>query len=277
LDLRTYPTFHDVSPEYFGVTGTRILQGRVFADREEGTVMVGESMARYFWPGQSALGKCLILRDPGGPCHRVVAVVEDSRRRVVDAPALHFFVPRSADATGGTILLRVDPRRWTAVAAAVRRELAGSFDAESLHMARMTETLEPELRPWRLGAQLFATFGVLALLITMVGTYTLMAYAVSQRTREMGIRIALGARLQDISNLVLGQGLKVVALGSVIGVAIALALGRIVESLLFGVTPRDTAAIAAAVGVLFLTGTVASLVPALRAGSVDPVEALSAE
>jgi putative ABC transport system permease protein len=130
------------------------------------------------------------------------------------------------------------------------------------------------LRPWRLGAQLFTGFGLLALLVTIVGAYGVMAYAVSQRTHEMGVRMALGAGMPDILALVVSGGMRVVAIGVVVGIALSLALGRIVESLLYDVTPYDPVAMAWAAGVLLVTGVMASFVPAWRAGHVDPAETL---
>jgi putative ABC transport system permease protein len=138
----------------------------------------------------------------------------------------------------------------------------------------MSEAIEPQLRPWRLGTQLFTTFGLLALLVTMVGVYSVIAYAVSQRTHEMGVRMALGARMSDILGLVVGGGIRVVAVGVVAGISLSLALGRIVESLLYDVTPYDPVVMAGAAVVLLATAIVASFVPAWRAGRVDPAKTL---
>lgn len=279
LPPESYPGYNTVSPGFFAVTGMRILEGRGFDDGEEdGVVVVSETMARTLWPGESALGQCLRLGDPDGPCSEVIGVVEDSRRRqVIEEPTLQYFRPRRADAAGGMILLRVDPPRWSSVAQAARAELLPRFEERSVRMGRMTEALEPQLRPWRLGAQLFTAFGALALVVTVVGVYSVMAYAVSQRTHEMGVRMALGAKLRDVLRLVVGEGVRVVALGAALGVAAALALGRLVESLLYGVTPRDPWAMAVAAAALLATGALASLVPAWRAGRVDPSQVLRQE
>jgi putative ABC transport system permease protein len=203
---------------------------------------------------------------------------------VIEEPTLHYFVPlapASAAASPFTapraIVMRIDPGRWNATAAAVQAVLADHFDPRVVRMGRMVDTLEPQLRPWRLGAQLFTAFGLLALLVTVVGVFSVMSYSVSQRTHEMGVRVALGARLADVLRLVVGEGLAVIALGVVLGIGIALALGRLIESLLYGVTPRDPVAMAAAAAVLIAAGVGASLVPAWRAAKVDPVRALSAE
>ena len=270
--------FNFVSPEFFAVTGMRILEGRGFEEEESGVVVVDETMAKIYWPGESALGQCLVTGTPDNECRYVIGVVEDQRRsRVIEEPMLQYFRPLGASATPGAILLRVDPRRWSSVAAIVRQEVYSRFDQGSVTIGRMTDGLEAQFRVWRVGSQLFIAFGVIALLITVVGVYGVVAYAVGQRTQEMGVRIALGARLQDIMRLVLGDGLRVVSLGIVLGVAIAFMLGRLIESFLYGVTPRDSVATLAAVAVMIAAGVAASFVPAWRAGRVDPCEALRQE
>jgi ABC-type antimicrobial peptide transport system permease subunit len=244
-------------------------------------VIVNQTMARIFWPCESALGKCIIRGVESGPCSEVVGVVEDSRRsRVIEEPTLQYFArvrPAPGLGAASAIVVRVDPARWPAVAAVALAELERHIDPAGLRMARLSESLEPQLRPWRLGAQLFTAFGVLALLGTLVGVYSVMAYAVSQRTHEMGVRIALGARLGDLLGLVVGEGGRVIALGIAVGLALSLALGRLVASLLYDVTPRDPAVLAAAAAVLLVAGLSASLIPAWGAARVDPMKALSVE
>jgi ABC-type antimicrobial peptide transport system permease subunit len=141
----------------------------------------------------------------------------------------------------------------------------------------MSEALEPQFRPWRVGSRLFGVLGALALLISAVGIYGVTSYSVSQRTHEMGVRIALGARLGDLLRLVLNDGLRVVCVGAALGLVAALALGRLVESFLFGVTTRDPVTSLVSIAVLMSTGALASLLPALRAGRVDPAEVLRQE
>jgi hypothetical protein len=275
FDPAAYPAYNTVSPEFFTVTGMRIVDGRSFVAGERNVVVVSETMARTFWPGESAPGKCIIVGQPDAMCAEVVGVAEDSRRMaIIEEPTLQYFIPRAADAAGGVILLRVDPRHWDVVASAVREELSVRYAARDVSIRRMSEALEPQFRPWRLGAQLFTGFGLLALLVTIVGVYSVMAYAVSQRAHEMGVRMALGARLPDILGLVIGAGVRVVAVGVVAGIAVSLALGRIVESLLYDVMPYDPVAMTWAAGILLATGVAASFVPAWRAGRVDPAETL---
>jgi ABC-type antimicrobial peptide transport system permease subunit len=140
----------------------------------------------------------------------------------------------------------------------------------------MTDLLEPEMRPFRLGATMFGVFGLLALLLAGVGLYAVISFDVARRTRELGIRTALGARRGDVVRLVLGQGLRVTAAGVAIGAVLALALGRIIESLLFGISPRDPYVFATVSVTLLAVAAAASLMPAWRAARVDPVAAMRA-
>jgi hypothetical protein len=279
-----YPAgFNAVTGGFFDVAGTELLQGRTFREGEvDGAVVVSESLAQRYWPGEAALGQCLIVgNDPAGPCSEVVGVVEDVRlREVIEEPTLQFFVPLDPASPGRApraIVLSVDPAAWPAAVEVARAELAPHLDMSGVRFTRVSDALDPQLRHWRRGAQRFTAFGVLALLVTVVGFYSVTSYAESQRTHEMGVRIALGARMKNVIALVLAEGAVVIAVGIAAGVGIALALGRLVAALLYGVTPRDPAVIALAVLVLLAAGLAASLVPAWRAGRVDPVKALTAE
>ena len=141
----------------------------------------------------------------------------------------------------------------------------------------MSAVLEPKYRPWRLGATLFSLFGVLAGIVAALGVYSTIAYTVSQRTHEFGVRIALGAQLRDVVRHVLTDGLRAVIVGVGVGIAASLAGGQLVAALLYGITPRDpTVLIAVMAGVLGVA-TLAALVPAWRASRVDPMIALHNE
>jgi ABC-type antimicrobial peptide transport system permease subunit len=134
-----------------------------------------------------------------------------------------------------------------------------------------------QVRPWRLGASFFGAFGTLALLLAAVGLYGVISYMVTQRTHEMGVRVALGAQARDVARLVVREGVGVTAVGTVIGLAAALAGGRFVESLLYEVSPRDPLVLAVVAVTLLSIAVAATLVPAWRAMRVDPVVALRAE
>jgi len=136
---------------------------------------------------------------------------------------------------------------------------------------------ERELRPWRLGKTLFAALAVLALVVAAIGVYAVIAYGASQRTQEMGIRLALGARGRDVVDLILGDGVKVIGVGIAIGVGLALLLGHTIQSLLFGIEANDPAVLIGSATILCVVGAVASLIPGLRAARIDPNIALRSE
>ena len=138
----------------------------------------------------------------------------------------------------------------------------------------MMADLDREMRPWRLGATLFTAMGLLALLVAAIGVYSVIAYSVSQRAHEMGVRIALGARLADIGRLVVSEGLRTVTIGIVVGIALSLAAGKLVASLLYGISPRDPAVMIGAAMILAVIGIAASIIPAMRAARVDPMTTL---
>ena len=144
-------------------------------------------------------------------------------------------------------------------------------------MTRMSDALEPQYRPWRLGATLFSTFGILALVIAAVGIFSTVSYSVSQRTHEFGVRVALGARIGDVVRLVIAEGLRTVALGVAIGIVLSLAAGRMIESLLYGIKPSSPVVMMLVAGILLGVAAIAALAPAWRAARVDPVTALRTE
>jgi ABC-type antimicrobial peptide transport system permease subunit len=139
------------------------------------------------------------------------------------------------------------------------------------------DALDPQIRPWRLGASVFTAFGVVALVLAAFGLYSALAYAVVQRTREIGVRVAVGARARDVVRLVVADAAGLAVIGIVAGVAISLAAGRWMANLLFDVSPRDPAVFAAVGGTLLGVALLAALVPSRRAIRVDPVVALRAE
>jgi predicted permease len=270
------PIYLSVTPGFFEVAGMELLEGRTFEPDEAAVAVVNESLARRLSPSGHAIGTCIFLGEPTAECTRVVGVAEDARRgRIVEEQELMFFTPLEEGRE--TAILARFTGDWTPVAASLRSQLERTFDPTVVRVERMSDALAPQLRPWRLGAQLFGAFGLLALLVTAVGVYSVIAYSVSQRTQEMGVRIALGARLENVLGLVMRDALGVIGLGIVFGVAAALAMGKLVAALLYGLSPRDPVAMSAAAAVLLVVGIVGSLIPALRATRVDPVKALASE
>ena len=278
------PSMFTVSPDYFRATGIPLVAGRDFtaSDRRGGAAIVSRAMASVYWPGQPALGKCLIIGDRSAPCSTVIGVVGDVHRgKVIEKPTLQMYLPAAGVDTfsmPSRLIVRANEREVGIVSARVARELAREFPSMLPASVRtMSEQIEPQLRPWRLGAQLFTALGVLALLVATLGVYSVVAYAVSQRTHEMGIRIALGAQWSDVVSLVVGEGARVLVIGVFVGVAISLAAGRLVATLLYGVSAHDAPVLAGATIALLVVGILAAALPSLRAAKVNPVTALRAD
>jgi ABC-type antimicrobial peptide transport system permease subunit len=160
----------------------------------------------------------------------------------------------------------------------IRRALQPVMPAAGyLTVQPLTNVLERETRSWRLGATMFAVFGGLALMLAAIGLYSVIAYSVTQRTHEMGVRVALGARIGDVVALIVGDGLRVVVVGVAIGLTIALTAGHWIAPLLFGVSARDPFVFSAVAVALVAVALIASWVPAMRASRVDPATALRAD
>ncbi|HUF25790.1 MAG TPA: ABC transporter permease [Gemmatimonadaceae bacterium] len=280
------PLLHAVSPEHFATMGTRILSGRGFTDAENRAgvarvAMVNQAMAALLWPGENPLGKCLIVGDETSPCSEVIGVVQDARATDIrPTPVMQYYVPVEQGQWRGslrTLFIRTDGEPDLLIGA-LRSELQAAAPAASYaHIRPMLELIDPQIRPWRLGATMFTAFGLLALALAAVGLYSVMAYSVAQRTHEMGVRMALGAGGGDVVRLVLGEGLRIAGLGIALGALIAIVAGRRVAGLLYDVAPNDPRVFGVVVATLLVIAAVASMIPALRASRVDPITALRAE
>jgi putative ABC transport system permease protein len=200
---------------------------------------------------------------------------------VIEGKMGHLYVALGSAAAGteigSAIVVKARRDAVAAVGSELRREIKRSFPLAHPFIISMHESLERDYRPFRIGAKLFTAFSALALLVALVGIYSSVAYMVGQRTREFGVRIALGAHTRDVVNQVLEEGLRVVAVGVAAGIGLALLAGRLVRSLLFGVETTDVSAMLLAACSLLAVAALAALIPALRAARVDPVVALRAE
>ncbi|HEV8304503.1 MAG TPA: ABC transporter permease [Gemmatimonadales bacterium] len=282
------PYFTAATPDYFGTLGTAVRRGRGFTAADVAgappVAVVGETMARLIWPGENPLGKCLIIgsRDKA-TCTQVVGVVEDARRnQLIEDATMQYFVPlaqaEKLTSSPVTAMLVRTEGPADAMIAPVRRAIQeASRDLPYADVSSLATRLEPQLRPWRLGAALFSLFGALGLLLAAVGLYGVLAYLVSQRTHEVGIRMALGAESRDVLQLIIGHGLRVAVLGVAIGAVTALATGRVLASLLYGVSPHEPLVLVAAGVTLLVVAALSSWLPARRATKVDPMVALRYE
>jgi putative ABC transport system permease protein len=269
--------------KYFQTLGIAFSQGRDFnaQDTEERprVVVVNEAFVRRHLPGQEALGKRLSFNGTTGPWQAIVGVVRDSKYLdLAEAPAPVVYVSLSQNhETGMALHVRaaVDP---PVIAAAIRREVqALERNLPVSSPVRMSESIDNSLYAARMGAVLLAVFGSLALLLSSVGLYGVMSFTVARRTRELGIRVALGAQRADVFRLVLKQGMALVLVGIVVGLAGSAVVTRLLTSFLYGVSATDSVTFASIPVVLAIVGLLACYVPARRAMKVDPLVALSYE
>jgi predicted permease len=277
-----------VSPDYFATVGTPIVRGRAFTPADQAgaqrVAIVNETMAHALWPGEAALGKCIKVgsRSDTLPCTYVVGVARDAHQMKLVEPAYMQLYRPLAQRTRRAplrqaVLVRASGDPGTLVAP-LRRLLANEFPSGvDVWVQLLRDNIDPQFRPWRLGVLMFGAFGVLALVVAGVGLYSVVSYSVVQRTHEMGVRVALGARPDDVARLVLGQSVRVTLVGVAVGCAAAVAAGKLIASLLYDTSVRDPLVFGVVAFVLVAVAIVASLIPARRATRVDPIVALRAE
>jgi predicted permease len=272
-----------VALNYFKTMSIPLLRGRDFnaQDREgaPGVVIVNETFARRYFPEQNPLGQLVSVSGAEGPWLEIVGLARDSKYLTLgEAPAPFLYQPLAQRHESGMVLLVRTSGDPTQLVPAVRREVQSIEPNLPLTNARsMEELLSNSLFPARMGAILLGLFGLLALLLASVGLYGVMSYSVSQRTREIGIRMALGARGGDVLRLILRESLTLVAAGVVLGIIVAFAATRLLAGFLYGVSPTDPVAFIGIACLLIIVAVVASLVPARRAARVDPLVAFRYE
>jgi predicted permease len=277
------------SADYFKAMGIRLKEGRFFNNSDgingrdrDGTIIVNETFAKTTWPGGgSAIGKRVFMGSSPPPNRAiawltVVGVTEDVKHYGLEKPARPgVYLPLPAyPRNAGTVVLKTaaDPLAIATAARAAMREVDPEVPA--FDMRTMEQRLERSRSLRAAYSWMLAVFAIMALVLALGGSYGVTSYLVSQRTRELGIRVALGARSTDISKAVLKGSLTVVAIGVVIGVAGAVGAGRLLASLLFGVPPYDAVILTIAATALFTTGVLANWLPARRAARVDPMISL---
>lgn len=271
----------EVGVDYFSVTGVPIVAGRAFTEDEVSNrrrvAVINETMAGQYWPDGSAVGRVLYRGDFDSEPVQIVGVARDHKvRSVGESPRAYLHVPETPSGNIGLIVRTATPAR--AALPALREALLAlepaivfTEDAPAEDVAATT------VAPTRIGAIALGSFGALALLLAAVGLYGVIAYSVSRRTREVGIRMALGAERRQVMSLVLIQGGKLAAAGVAIGLVASAGVGRLLESLLYGVSGFDALAYGGAAAVLMLVALAANLMPAIGASRVDPVKALRSE
>jgi putative ABC transport system permease protein len=276
-----------VSNDFFRSMGIPLKKGRVFTDQDRAdttpVVAVNEAMARRFWPGQDAVGKRIRWggwNPPGGwlTIAGVVADVKFSSLEAESPPTVYmpvFQIPRIRRDAVFIARTTADP---ASLAAAMRREIAAvDADLPVYDVRTMNQVIAESVAQRRFTMELLAIFAAAALGLAALGLYGVLSYAVTQRTREIGIRMALGGRRQDALRLVVGQGMKMAMIGALAGLIASLALTRLMKGLLFGVSASDPLTFIAVTLLLTLVAFVACWIPARRATKVDPIVALRCE
>jgi predicted permease len=271
-----------VGPHYFDTMRIPILRGRAFNDRDTPespmVAVVNETLVERFWPGDDPVGKRIRIEGEEND-YQVVGVARDGKYRTLGESPRPFVYRalRQGGTRDRTVLVRTSGDTQ-AILAALRseiRQLDEKLPVVSLHT--LEEATGVSLLLPRAGAALFGLFGVLGLVLAAVGLYGVLAYTVSQRTHEIGIRMALGAQQDNILKLVIGRGLRLTLIGLVVGLSAAAALTRTISVLLYGISPTDTATFGAVSVILLAVAITACFVPAWRAAHVDPVVALRHE
>ena len=282
--------FRAVGPQYFRTLQTPVLDGREFSNRDTRTslpvAIVSESLARLYWPNENAIGKRLQPRFPDAPWYTVVGVVGDVRHcglDVVIEPTAYYnyaqipasvmsmvesymtFAVRSSGASSGLL-------------SAVRTAVSATDKTVPIYdVKKMDSMLSNASSLRRFDVALLGAFAGLALALAGIGVYGVMGYSVSQRTREIGIRMALGARRGDVLRLLVGQGAKLAVAGVVLGIISAASLGRVMSSLLYGVSPTDLLTFGVVAPIMLISVLLACYIPAARAAKIDPILALHCE
>jgi putative ABC transport system permease protein len=272
--------WESVTSDYFRAMGIRLVRGRIFDERDTEAsplvVIVSEAMAARLWPGESAIGKRLRTvaaeaAEQRPRWHTVVGVVATARYREIESPRFDLYVPlrqADSDVQHFTVRTTIDP---LAAAPSIAAEIA-SFD-KALTMGGVTTMADIVGRtrgPWRFNMLVFSLFGGVALALASVGLFGLVSYEVTSRSREIGLRMALGAAPGHVVRLMVAQGAAPAAIGVVIGILTSLLITRLVSGLLFDVSATDPVTFAAVVVLLTGVAILATYVPARRASSVDP-------
>jgi putative ABC transport system permease protein len=272
--------FNSVSTDYFQTMGMRLTKGRAFNDHDDDkaprVVIISQTMAKRYWPNEEPLGKRI-----GRPeaWREIVGVMADVKHFGLDAdtPPTMYFPVRQVPARGMTLVMR-SAAEPLSLAPAVRSEIWNSDKHLAIaQIQSMTELVSSSIQQQRFILLLLGCFAALALVLAAIGIYGVMSYAVTLRTREIGIRLALGARSGSVLVLVLKSGLALALIGAAIGLAGAMALTRLMSGLLFGVTPTDAVTFVTVPACLIFVALLACYIPARRATKVDPLVALRYE
>jgi predicted permease len=283
--------YNAVSPDFLNVTGTRVLRGRGFTARDDTNgppvVLISRTMAQKYWPNQDPIGQSIRL--PGFDDRisgkgsvlqaRIIGITEDAPiNRIGDIPEPYMYLPFHLSHMGEVTYVIATRQNAMAMAQTARQVFIKANPLlDPMFVTSLPECIRASAGDYQMTAELASALGIIGLVLTIVGLYGFLAFRVDQRRREIGIRMALGATREATSRLILLDAAGMVLIGLALGVALAAAGGRLESSMLFGVRPLDLSSILIALGVLGSAALVASWIPARRAASIEPMQALRTE
>ena len=277
------PYVSPVGTDYFRTLGTPIVRGRDFtSDDRRGSppvAIVNETAARLWWPGEDAIGKCVRVAEPGAACATVIGIVTNTRRQsIIEDEFVQVFLPAPQTdwANPRTVIARVRGDAQVA-ATEVQRSLLSAGGLPYVQTSPLNDRLSAQTRSWRLGATMFGIFGLLSIVIAAVGLYGVLAFDVSQRLREIGVRLALGGSPRAIAVSIVRRGVMLAGIGCLVGLTVTFIAGKRIEPLLFQTSPLEPLVYGVALLVILATAVLASWLPARRAGKVDPLLALRSD
>ncbi|MGD0134009.1 MAG: ABC transporter permease [Bryobacteraceae bacterium] len=281
-----FANYNVASPDYFSAVGTPLLSGRAFLDSDTASrrpvAVINAAMAKKFWQGEDPIGKQVGLADPQSPLMNVVGVVADVKQvSLREDTGPQIYVPFTQKPFPSMLVMhvalraRMDPALLTS---SVRQEIHRlDADLPVSNVATLSSLVDQSLVSQRFSMWLIGAFGIVSLLLACIGLYGVVSYSVLQRSREMGLRMALGAKRTTVIAMVLGQGARLTGVGMAAGLIAALAVTRLMANLLYGVQPTDWITFATVVPLLAAVALAACYVPAHRASRVDPATALRNE
>ena len=272
-----------ITPDYFRVLKTPLLRGRFFAESDNidapGVAIINDALAKKYWPNEDALGKRITLDDPrkNPKWLTIVGIVRSIRHRGLDLdPQPEYYLPLAQGAERGMVLTMRSTEDPRSLASAVRREIQSIDPDQPIANVRTLEAVTADsIAPRRMSMVLLGAFAGIALLLAGVGIYGVISYLVVQRTHEIGVRMALGAQRRDVLRLVVGHALKLVGIGTALGLVLAFLSTRILSALLYSVGAFDATTFVLVTVTLAAVALLASYIPALRATRADPMIALS--
>lgn len=275
-----------VDSGFFHTVGATSLRGRDFDSHDrasaERVAIVNETLAQLLWPNEDAIGRCMLLSDTDRRCVRVVGVLNGFwRRSILDRNQFLVYVPLAQSTLGSgyprTMFVRID-RPSEALPIEIQHAIQDSRpDLGAVKAQLMYDVIEPQYRPWRVAATMFGLFGGVAVVICVAGLYGVVSFNATQRSSEIAIRVALGAKRSDILKAVSGPGLRAILAGLALGALGAIVLGHLIASILYDTSPGDPSIIVPSVVVLAVVSVVASLIPTAHALAKSPADVLRNE